>query len=152
MLLTLVLAAAAGWAVTRFEPILEQVLESALKEKVTLEARDFRVLSLLLLLGLAAAVASAAGADTSAFAAALGAGLGYFGPALYKLIRNPNDVPDDARWDGRMREPGARRVRRAHSPDPQPEPEPDDEETLRAVSDALKDRTPPDSTDKEPRP
>jgi hypothetical protein len=133
MLLSLLLGAAAGWALMRTEPVLARLIAAALKAEGTLDPRDFRVLTLLALLALAALALAASGVDSSLFAAVLGAALGHFGPDLYRVLRDPNAVPDDARWDGRMREPGARRVHRAHSPEGSDEADPD-AETLRAVS------------------
>jgi hypothetical protein len=164
MLLSLLLGAAAGWALTRAEPVLARLIAAALKAEGTLDPRDFRVLTLLALLALAALALAASGVDSSLFAAVLGAALGHFGPDLYRFLRDPNAVPDDARWDGRMRAPGARRVQRAQSPAapgdaPRTADAPDDPdaETLRAVSAELESgevppAPPPAQTDhEEPR-
>ncbi|RDC74381.1 hypothetical protein DLJ49_03550 [Rhodovulum sp. 12E13] len=159
MLLSLLLGAAAGWALTRTEPVLARLIAAALKAEVALDPRDFRVLTLLALLALAALVIAASGVDSSLFAALLGAALGHFGPDLYRFLRDPNAVPDDARWDGRMREPGSRRVHRAQSsgatgPHGAPDEADPDAETLRAVSAELEGKEvppapPPGPTDQE---
>ncbi len=156
MLLSLLIGAAAGWALVRAEPVLARLIAAALKAEVALDPRDFRVLTLLALLALAALVIAASGVDSSLFAAVLGAALGHFGPDLYRFLRDPDAVPDESRWDGRMREPGARRVHRAHSPEASDEADPD-AETLRAVSAELEGgevspAPPPGQTDhEEPR-
>ena len=131
--LSLVLGALAGWATIRIEPALSQMIAAALKTDLTLPAPDFRVLTLLVLLILAALVLVATGSNASLGAAMIGTAGGYFGPGLYKFLRYPNDVAEDARWDGRMREPGSRPVRGAHSPDASD----GDTATLDAVSAAL---------------
>ncbi len=143
MLWTFLLSALAGYLVPRAQPALEGALAAVLGARPPLDAGEMRVLTLVTMMGLAALLATALGADTSAFAAALGAGLGYFGLRLYGFLRDPHgtdDVPEDARWDGSLRE--GRAVRRPHAgadvDADAPIAEPDDEETLRAVADAVR--------------
>ncbi|MEM1430076.1 MAG: hypothetical protein AAGG09_11515 [Pseudomonadota bacterium] len=108
MILSFVLALAAGYAAPHAEPHVRRLIASALKTDVRLDPADLRVLTLLLLLALAVLVTLATGARSSGLALVLGAGLGVFGLRLYAFLRDPDgtDVPEEARWDGRVRPPG----------------------------------------------
>jgi hypothetical protein len=127
--------------------MLRRALAGALKMDIPLDGADMRVLTLLALLALAALATLAAGADTSAMAMVLGAALGMFGMRLLAFLRDPDgtDVPEEARWDGRVRAPGAARAA-ADAGDPS---EDADAAALRAVDAALKGTDMHDNDNKE---
>ncbi|MEM9247315.1 MAG: hypothetical protein AAGB05_01325 [Pseudomonadota bacterium] len=106
MVLSFVLAAAAGFAVPYVEPFLQRGLAAALKSDLTLGAGEMRIIALLVLLALSALVAGAMGINTVSLATVIGGGLGYFAKPLYAFLRDPDgtDVPEEARWDGRVRD------------------------------------------------
>jgi len=134
MLASLVLGVIAGVAVAPAEPHVRLALEVVLRGESDVTPPELRALTLVCLMGVAALAAAALGADTSAFALVLGAGLGHFGPALYRFARAPHNVPESERWDGSLRTPtGADDDR-----------EDRDAETLRSVTDALSGAPRPD--------
>jgi len=160
MIWSLLLGAVAGFAAPRIEPFLERMLEAALQAEVTLDDVDFRVLAVVTALALAALVVALLGGDSSLFAAALGAGLGYFGPALYRVLsdREADEAPEthDPRRERQTLRPGRRKraaPRRLFDEGAQVEDAvaPEDEETLRAVSDALRPAGPDEDHDREGR-
>ena len=111
MLATLLLSAAAGALVTRAEPHLARLVEAALPAPMKVAPGDFRVFTLLVLLGVAAILVFALRGASSLFLAAVAAGLGYFHRPLIGFLRDPDsffaDPEDD--WDGQVRPPRAAR-------------------------------------------
>ncbi len=129
MVLSFLLAAAAGFAVPYVVPTFRRALATALKSDARIEASDAQILTLLLLLAVSALLTAGAGVNTVSLATVLGGAAGYFGRPLVAFLRDPDgtDVPEEKRWDGR--------VRATQSDEP---PDAADAEVIEAVEDALR--------------
>lgn len=148
MLLSFLLAVAAGFAVPYAEPPLRRAFAAALKSDVPIGKTEGQVVTLLLLLAVSALLTAAAGVNTVSLATVIGGALGYFGRPLYAFLRDPDgtDVPDAERWDGQVRSGGSPREEAAAETA-------SDAEILDAVGDAMRDtpkETPPQNDRKEP--
>ncbi len=145
MLASFFFSALAGYLTRHVEAPLEALIARVIKVDIRLDALEFRVLTFGLMLMLAAVATALVGADSSAYMAATGALLGFFGKDLYAFLRDPNKTGgvDEDDWDGELDEAGRRRVKDHGSG------ESDTEETLRSVRLALQDSDGPqvDPTD-----
>ncbi|WP_068112573.1 hypothetical protein [Tropicimonas marinistellae] len=146
MLASLLLSALAGFLTPQAEPYVAKAFARLGKgEWRPLEARELRVLSFGLMLLLAATAGPFLDADSSAWLAAAGGLLGYFGRDLYAFARDPDgakgDPGDD--WDGEVTEPGKHASMEDLLAEGSAPPggggtrEDDADETLRAVKEAV---------------
>lgn len=123
MLGSLIFGFLAGFLTTRAEPLLEMLIEKALNADLRIDALSFRVLAFAVMMLIAALLTFVLRGDSSAFLTIIGGVLGYFALDIYAFARDPDKAlgRDEDDWDGTLEKPT----------------DPDDEETLKAVTDAV---------------
>jgi hypothetical protein len=102
MLGTLILSVLAGLATRQVEPWFRRRLADALPPGLRPGPEDLRVATFALMLLGAAVLVALAGWDGSAFMAALGGFVGFFGQRIVAFVRDPDAALEDPEhdWDG----------------------------------------------------
>ncbi len=100
MLASFLFGALAGFFTRRAEPWIRFVLERLAMRDARLGDAESRVVSLAVMLLLAAAATALIGADSSAYLTVSGGLLGYFGGDLYVFLRDPEAETDEEEADG----------------------------------------------------
>ena len=106
MLGSLIFGFVAGFLTTRVEPLLEGLIEKAMKTDLRIDALSFRVLTFSIMVLLAALLTFVLRGDSSAFLTIIGGVLGYFALDIYAFAQDPDRAlgRDKDDWDGSVGE------------------------------------------------
>ncbi len=96
MLWNLILGVVAGYLTPRAEPHVKAALERVVQAKIPVGKTEYDMLTLVILLMVAAILVWMIGADSSAFPLLIGALAGLFGKQIYQVIVTPGEAAEPA--------------------------------------------------------